>query len=37
MSRYSGTFARMFVITMSGTEAGKRQNVTSTSTTDFTR
>ena len=35
--RHSGTFARMFVITMSGTEPGKRQNVTSTSTTDFTR
>ena len=29
--------ARMFVMTMSGTDAGNAQNVTSTSTADFTR
>ena len=32
-----GTFARRLVMTSSGTESGKEQNVTSASTTDFTR
>ena len=32
-----GSCPTMFVITMSGTDCGNRQNVTSTSTTDFTR
>ena len=35
--RYSRILARMLVITMSGTESGKLQNVTSTSTTDLSR
>jgi hypothetical protein len=32
-----GTFDRMFVITMSGTESGNAHDVTSTRTTFFTR
>lgn len=34
---YSGTLARMLVMTIAGTESGNRHAVTSTSTTDFTR
>lgn len=35
--RYPGTFARMFVITMSGTDSVNAQNVTSTRTADLRR